>query len=220
MARKISFEVLIRTAFLGAIPKRGKHPTKTELARRLGVSRSTVRRWLNDESKPAPITLDRMEKTLRKEYKRVRSISDRSNRAERATPPPMAIPFAGRRMMIKERDIYGEETGRKILSEWVNYPVFDYDRRAVFDLLRGLRDSGAVVQFIYRVPRGGTSLGGREYKGGGRSSTGPLKLSEDMGDAELYENTLLAFDDAPGLRLLYVAVVDIVPAPKKPRKRS
>lgn len=210
MAKRLSFEVLIRTALLGAIPPGKEKANQSELARRLGVSRRTVGRWLNDEAKPSPRTLERIEGTLRAEYKRVTAATRRINRHFKADPPPMAIPFAGERRMVRERDMYGKETGKEFASDWVNYDVGDYDIKAIFDLLRGLRERGSAIQIVYRVPKGGTSLGGREYKGGGRASTTPQEINPEWSDSELWERTIGPLHDHPGakLRVLYIAVLE------------
>jgi transcriptional regulator with XRE-family HTH domain len=213
MRRKLTFEVLIRTAFQGAISKKEKakaepKPTKAELARRLGVSARTVSRWLNDEAKPSPETMQRIDKTLRKEYKRVRDTADRINRHFDARPPRMAIPIAGERRMLHKYDRYGKDTGELEASDWVNYDVRTYDVQTIFDMLRGLKEKRRVIQLIYKIPKGGTSLGGKEYEGGGRSSTEITRLNPSWGDAELWERTLGPLQDNR-LKLLYVAVLDV-----------
>jgi hypothetical protein len=38
-------------------------------------------------------------------------------------------------------------------------------------ILRWLRDRDRIVRVIYKIPKGGTSLGGRDYLKGGQSST-------------------------------------------------
>jgi transcriptional regulator with XRE-family HTH domain len=211
--RKLTFEVLIRTAFQGAISKKEAtkkepKPSKAELGRRLGVSAKTVSRWLADESKPDPKTMQRIEQSLHKEYKRVSSEAKRINRHFDARPPEMAIPIVGERRMLKERDSMGRDTGREVPSDWVNYDVRTYDVQTIFDLMRGLRDKRAIIQLIYKIPRGGTSLGGKEYKGGGRSTTEIIRLNRSWGDAELWENTIGPLQDNR-LTLLYVGVIDL-----------
>lgn len=111
--------------------------------------------------------------------------------------------------MLHKRDKYGEKTGEVVPSDWVNYNVADYDMKAVFDFVRGLRDRSDIVQLIYKVPRGGTSLGGREYRGTARASTTPERLNPDWSDQELWERTLGALWEHSGkpLHLLYVAVL-------------
>jgi len=210
MAKRLSFEVLIRTALLGAVPDGGKAPTKTELSKRLGVSRRTVGRWLNGESKPRVDYAGRIDKVLRTEYKRVRAAAKRINRHFDAEPPEQLIPIAGERRTIAERDAYGDATGRMIASDWVNYDMSGYDIRAMFDFLRGLRALERVIQIIYSIPAGGTSLGGREYRGSSRGATSPIQLHSEMGDAELWEETLGPIGDHQGkaLRVLFVAVLE------------
>jgi hypothetical protein len=92
----------------------------------------------------------------------------------------------------------------------VNYDVSTLDVRALFDFLRGLREQEARIQIIYKVPKGGTSLGGRDYPKGGRANTGSVDLSEDMTDSDLWDETMGPLHEHPGkpLRILHIAVLE------------
>lgn len=210
MARKLSFEVLIRSAYQSAVPKGRTEPTKRELARILGVSPRTVGRWLADESKPRADTLERLRPTLQKQHAKSRRVAERLNRKADADPPFTQIPVAGVRKMIAERDIEGNKTGREYSSDWVNYDVSTLDTRALFDFLRGLAERGAKVQIVYKVPKGGTSLGGRDYPNGGQASTGAVDLDPEMGDSALWDETLGPLHEHPGkpLRTVWIAVLE------------
>ena len=209
MAKRLTFDVLIRTAFQGAVRKGTDYPTKSELARRLGVSRSSVTRWLAG-GVPSDATRQRIGSALRRDYQRVKRTAERINRRAKAAPPEQAIPIAGKRTMINERDRYGDETGRQIPSDWVNYDVSTYDVQTIFDFLRGMAKMRRGIQIVYRVPAGGTSLGGREYTKTGRAATSPIELHPSMTDMQLWQETLAPFHEHPGkpLRVLFVAALE------------
>lgn len=211
MARKLSFDVLLRTALVDSRNARTGDVSKSELARRLGVSRSSITRWLEGKE-PKAETLERIRAPLQKTYTRVRERATAQNRRVKAKLPPMAIPFQAKRQKIKDRDPITRKVipGKFIYSDWLNIDVQHYTIDAIFDLLRSLRDASEIIQIVYRVPRGGTSLGGREYRAGGNSATSMQQITPRLGDAELWERTLGAIydhKDKKKLAIRYVAVL-------------
>jgi len=210
VAKRLTFDVLIRSAFQAAVRPGVPHPSQRELARRLGVSPRSVGRWLHDVFKPRASTLERISPALEREHKIARDTAKKINRRAEARPPRTEIPIAGERRWLTEYGAEGEKTGFLYSSDWVNYDVSTYDLRAIFDFLRGMRDIEATVQIVYQIAEGSAYV-----TVSGRASTTPVELYSELSDDELWEETM---DRTNGGRALFVAALE--PQRKKRRKRA
>lgn len=197
---KLTLDVALRTALIDN--------TQRGLARKLGVSPRTVGRWLRGESKPRePGRVMRKVSPMHYSIRRkIEAENATYTGADKIKAPQTAVPVLGHRAEINARDEYGRPTGEKILSDWVNFNVSRMDVRAQFDVLRALRERGAIVQLVYDVPAGGTSLGGREYARKSRAATGLIQLSRGMSDSELWEDTLAPLFNK-GLKVRYIGEI-------------
>lgn len=140
--------------------------TQKQIAEKLGVSVRTVRRWKNENVQPArPETLE----AIRKTAETVRRTLAREARKARAPLPKVAVPPKTAR--IQRLDPTDPKLVRRIDSDTVSYDVRGMSMQDIRAILRWLRDRDRIVRVIYKIPKGGTSLGGRDYLKGGQSST-------------------------------------------------
>jgi hypothetical protein len=149
-------------------------------------------------------------------YHHIRRVIEQGNATytgpDKITPPRTAIPIAGERREIAERDGFGRPTGNKRLSDWVNYDVKYLGVDAIFDAIRDIRDRaparGATVQIIYRVRTNHYSPYRRHAVSAAENEATKLKLVlPDMTDGELWSHTLGPLV-AAGAHILYIAVVE------------
>lgn len=177
--------------------------TQREAAAFLGVSERTIRRWKNEGVQPsrqhAPV-LSQGAARARK------SIRDSARKIPTITPVPrIPVPPRVTRRTIHVRDIRGQPTGQMRLSDWASYDVRDMENTDIHVLLKWARDRNAVIQITYHVPKGGTSLGGRELREGGNASTSLIDLT-GMNDVDLWEEIEHVTHIAKGANRRIIAV--------------
>jgi transcriptional regulator with XRE-family HTH domain len=179
--------------------------SQREAAQRIGVSERTIRRWKNEGVEPVN---EFIALSLRDEFGTVkRAIKRRNLRETRGYEPiETEVPLLAERQLLQQRDKFGELTGERYDSDWVNYNVSRLDNKDILDALKLLRDRGETVQIIYRIPPGGTSPGGRTFPKGGRGSTGAEDLTGRT-DFELWHD-LLAPIVQRNLRVKWIGVID------------
>lgn len=173
--------------------------TQREIAARLGVSVRTVRRWKNEGVEPrrAPETLARETTNVHRQLRRA------ANKA-RAPLPRVPVPPKVRR--VQRLDPSDPKLVRRIASDTVSYDVRNMSESDVRRVLRYLRDTGRIVRLIYKIPKGGTSLGGRDYPKGGQAST---DWEADFGDFENDDiDAMMQNVYANSRRLMYIMVID------------
>jgi transcriptional regulator with XRE-family HTH domain len=149
--------------------------TQKQLAARIGVGERTIRRWLTGTTEPAPHMIF-ARYALQDEFKSVRrAIRTRTKReAPNAHPPEVQIPLLGERRMLVQYDEHGKDTGGRYESDWVNYNVSALPVREVFDILQELRNRGATIQIIFKVPP--YPGGNRWLSAGSHAATGTFSL--------------------------------------------
>jgi transcriptional regulator with XRE-family HTH domain len=140
--------------------------TQKQIAEKLGVSTRTVRRWKNENVQPARV---QTEAKLRSLAASVRKTLQAQARKARAPLPNVPVPPKARRVL--RLDPSDPKLVRRIDSDTVSYDVRGMSMQDIRAILRWLRDRDRIVRVIYKIPKGGTSLGGRDYLKGGQSST-------------------------------------------------
>jgi transcriptional regulator with XRE-family HTH domain len=199
-----------------------------EIAKRLGVSERTVRRWKSGESKPREDNRAKLQRVFRSEAASVRAAQARDHAKHRKSVAPEKLPIVlrGTRRMLKERRIDRKtgrmvETGREVESSWVNYSVRGFNLRELHALLIPLWKAGRVVQLIYEIPRGARYPVGKDGKAPGlttrkktRTATEPEALWLMRSEEELLQWLMQYVSPEPGpksLRPLFLAVDDNKP---------
>jgi len=185
--------------------------TQAEVARMLNASVRSVRRWKNEGVKPKRV------ETVRAVYQaanNARKSLQRQARKERAPLPRVAVPPRVKR--VTRIDPSDPRARRRISSDTVAYDVRNMTVDQIRAILRYLRDTARIVRIIYRVPIGGTSIGGRDARGrkktgrvypkGGNAST-EWERDFDM-RSNAYIDELLSDVFAEHRRALYIMVVD------------
>lgn len=180
--------------------------TMAEAAQAIGVSVRTLRRWKNEGKEPGDADTRRklVQASTRERAKILRAGRTGSDRY--VVPP---VPVAPPTHRVLWRDWNDPSGKRKIISDTIAHDIRNMTISDVQKLLRYYADRGAEIRFVYRVPIGGTSLGGKEYLKGGNASTMWKVLLPSMS-----EDRLLSFiyDLHPsgitsqGRRLLYMMV--------------
>ncbi len=202
--------------------------TQKEIARALGISERTVRRWKNEGVEPnrairrVQRAEGKLQRSFEREHKRVAEKLRRDRRKHRGAPriekKLRVIPPGTRRQLRVYRR--GRDTGKFRPSEWIGYKVEALNFREIFEVVRALRDEGHVVQLIYRIPKGSrypddkNGRPGRVVKESTRAVSPPLDLS-NLDDNDLTEFLLRYVDAEPtpkSRKLIYVSALD-----KKPR---
>lgn len=168
MARKFSARERVLTVLRGR--------TQKEAAKILRVSPRTIRRWKNEDVRPSNDYDKRLSRVAARERDRIRR--DYKDRGE-DLPPGGYIPEGHRRRL--KNYVRGKPDGTYRDSEWLNYNVAEMTLQEILDLIKWGRDQGyTALQVIYHVPKGGTSLGGREYKKAGNAMTVPEDLTAEF----------------------------------------
>lgn len=133
--------------------------TQKEAAVIVGVSERTIRRWKNEGVKP---TLQHFD-SLKLESIKIRQ------KARRQGAPNVAIPPR----VIKRKDsLYLQVSKEK--------------QKEQFNILKALRQQQGLVRFVIKVPKGGSSPGGREYGKVGYFSSPWYDLTART-DSDLFE---------------------------------
>jgi transposase len=201
--------------------------TQKQIAKQLGVSDRTIRRWKNEGVKPAVAlpeirgSLYNLQASFERERKRLTKMLREDRRKHPGAPKldkVLRILPPGHRRKLREYKA-GRETGKKRDSEWINYDTAKLDFDEIFQLVQALRDEGRIVQLIYHIPKGARyprdSRGrvGKPVSKPVRVGTPPLDLS-NMDDGDLQE-FLLRYVDAEytskSRRIVYVSALDFKP---------
>jgi len=175
--------------------------TQKQIAEKLGVSVRTVRRWKNEGVTPHSV---QAQAKLRSLATSVRKTLQTQARKARAPLPQVPVPPKARRVL--RLDPSDPKLVRRIDSDTVSYDVRKMSEDDIRAILQWLRDRDRIVRAIYKIPKGGTSLGGRDYPKGGQSST---DWEADFGmftDAEIdkWMGSMFAFKRS----MLYIMVAD------------
>lgn len=202
--------------------------TQKQIARELGISERTVRRWKNEGVEPnralrrVARAETKLQRSFEREHKRIVEDIRRDRRKHKGAPrieKKVRVLPPGERQQLR---VYraGRDTGQLRTSEWINYRVEALGLKEIFEIVRALRDEGRIVQLIYRIPKGARypddarGKPGRVVKQSTRTGSPPLDLS-NLDDGDLMDFLLRYVDAEPGpksRRILYVSALD-----KKPR---
>jgi len=187
--------------------------TQKALALSLGVSDRSIRKWLNEGVQPteenqrrialaakylrhrikqseARFTATEIEETYNRRTGKTKTKKTRIKKA--IYPLQTRVRVEGQRLLLTD-----PITKRKRLSNNVHYYVYMLPLKHVFELLRAMRDSRQYdyFKFVYKVPKGGTSLGGRELAKATKIATAPEGFfrkggrgqSRALSDSELWD---------------------------------
>lgn len=186
--------------------------TVAKIAKRYGVSERTIRRWKNQGVQPNTVNrrsvVPHILRDKNTEIRRLRAVAKRSG----AVFPDVPVPVVTER--IQRRDALKPDTF--VDSDSVFYHVKGYSARDIFELMRLLRNEKKIVRIIYKVPKGGTSLGGREYAKGGRTSTDWERFYSEFSDDDLFG----LIETVRPERFIYIATLDDKKPLKKKRRRK
>lgn len=177
-----------------------------EVAKLVGVSERSLRRWKNEGVQPRDAgTAQRLTKTAAEARRRVRRAGARG--ADRFVVPNVPVPPITKRIYWRaDTDPPGKRTRR---SDTISHDLRGLTIGDVLALLRYYAVRRGQIRFVYRVPKGGTSLGGREYNKAINASTGWITLTPWLSDDRLLG---MMYDLHPsgttsqGRRLLYLMV--------------
>lgn len=173
--------------------------TQKEIAARLRVSVRTVRRWKNEgvEPRKPPESLTRETANVHRQLRRA---------ANKARAPLPRVPVPPKVARVQRLDPADPKLQRRIASDTVSYDVRNMTESDIRRVLRYLRDTDRIIRMIYKIPRGGTSLGGRDYPKGGQASTDWEADYGEFSNADI--DGLLSQVFANSRRLLYIMVID------------
>lgn len=125
--------------------------TQAQIARKVGRSARTVRRWKSGDAEPSDDALRRLERAARAYREENRRAARRVSRGAQPIPRDVPIPKAERRQLKRYRG--GKDTGECYASDWLNYNVRGYSVGDVIELIESLWDQGAhlrlQVQLIF-----------------------------------------------------------------------
>lgn len=198
--------------------------TQKEVARILGVSDRTVRRWKNESVVP----VERHDAALTHESNRERRrLTIHNKRLSHGKQPAMrdvpVIPVGVRRALKEYKN--GKFTGRFRESEWVNYSVEKLSQRDVFALVGSMRRQFLVVQFIFDANKDDPAATGRfiiDKVGNVRKIRGvsvPQDMSVVESDADVADLIAPYYPPNPR-KLLWFAVHDRKRGFAKRRRRK
>ncbi len=141
--------------------------TQKQVADMYGVSDRAIRHWRDGDRQPRD---DNTRKGIHKDAARVRRKLIREGSYELDVP-----------------------VQTKKIKDTTYYRTRKTNEQLKFDLLKKIRDNGkrnrsrlTLVRFVVRIPKGGTSPGGREFKKGGHYSTSYINI-HGYSDVELWE---------------------------------
>jgi transcriptional regulator with XRE-family HTH domain len=119
--------------------------SQAAIARRLGASVRSVRRWKNEGVTPSDKAASRLARAAADVGRKLRAHNRRISRG-RQPVPDRPLP-RGIRRKLKQYD-QGKDTGRTYEAEWVNYPVRGMGIDDVIAILESLYDKsgGALLQ--------------------------------------------------------------------------
>ena len=151
-------------AYIAGLSEILKTHTQREAALLLGVSDRTIRRWKNEGSTPKLERQERIQVTYKEEIKTRRESKKRR------------IPIKLTRM-IGGSYFYG-------VKGQSNWNIAMLLKSAAENAPKGYPP---LVRFIIRIPKGGTSPGGREFKQGGFYSTAAMTLEHAETDSDFLD---------------------------------
>lgn len=181
--------------------------TMAEAAKAIGVSVRTLRRWKNEGKEPGDADTRRklVQASTRERAKILRAGRTGSDRYE---VPNVPVPPPTQRVRWRDRE---DPTGRRtVRSDTIAHDLRGMTIGDVLRLLRYYADRGAMIRIIYRVPKGGTSQGGREYSRSANASTTWTVLSANADTDKLLSLIYDLHPDgtaAQGRRLLQLMVL-------------
>lgn len=200
--------------------KESRQITQKELAKILGVSDRTLRRWKAGETKPDAANLRKLDRAYRKDAEEAKKFQRRERRKHKA--PALAKPIRASRRMLKERR-YDPRAGRNVPtgnvypSDWINYDVRGWNLREIHGVLVQLwkKAPDGHFQFIYFVPKGARYPSSDPRKPGKimrhslRTATAPVPFYTIESEEELLTLLLRYIPEEPNARtvqMLYLGV--------------
>jgi transposase len=209
--------------------------TQKEIAKRLGVSERTIRRWKNEEKRSPraraavrpSVTVERLlTRESNRERRRIVSHDERLARGRQPVPKQLDVtPIGERRALRNYRQGKWDGTYRE--SAWINYDVSGLKMNTMLAMLRTYIGEDLSVQFIFRAALDEPGISGRVIKdaSGRPAYMRAASAPEYMGDIEDESQLADMLDEnfnRPGRRAMYIAVHDRgrPPVIKNPRKRK
>lgn len=204
-------------------------PTMAQIAREVGVSIRTLRRWKNEGVEPRNAAsakkLVRVASRAQGQTARELTLDKRRHpRAVRFTRKDMPVLPAGHRRQLRR---YGRkkgrvvDTGKTYESSWINYAVHGWNFRELGALVAKIWRSKHPFQFIYDVPAGGSlpksgDKPARRVRRTTRAATAPINPYAFRSEADLMDflNNYIDYEQGKlSRRMVYVAVDDNRPEP-------
>lgn len=230
MSRRSPYSVAARVAVLL------REHTQKEVARQLGVSERTIRRWKNQEKRspsaraairPSHAVEPRLTEASNRERRRIVQHNVRLSHGRQPIPRNVdVLPVGERRSLRNYRQGKWDGTYRE--SAWINYDVSGLNTNTMLQMLSTFSGEDISVQFIFRAALDEPGVSGRVIKDSGgrplylRAASAPEYMGDIEDDSQLADMIDENFN-RPGRRAMYIAVHDRARAPviakRKGRKR-
>lgn len=117
------------------------------LADKIGVSPTTLRRWLKGEQSPSPTNQTRINRLAG---------ARRAAMVKAGYPSLPRIPYGHRRQLKKYRATPSgpKWTGETYESPWINFHIEGFTMREMLDTIDAMRGHNNYIQLIYRIEQG------------------------------------------------------------------
>ena len=215
MPRKSPYSVAARVAVLL------REHTQKEIARQLGVSERTIRRWKNQEKRsptahaairPSVTVESRLTEASNRERRRIVQHNVRLSHGRQPIPRNVdVLPVGERRSLRNYRQGKWDGTYRE--SAWINYDVSGLGMNTMLQMLSTFSGEDISVQFIFRAALDEPGVSGRVIKDSGgrplylRAASAPEYMGDIEDDSQLADMLDENFN-RPGRKPLYIAVHD------------
>lgn len=227
MPRRSPYSVQARVALLL------REHTQKQVARQLGVSERTVRRWKNAEKRsptarravaPSSTVERRITQHANRERRRIVQHNERLSHARQPVPRDVDVLPVGERRSLR---IYkgGKFTGAYRESAWINYNVRGLNPNTMLQMMQTFSGEDLYVQFIFRAALDEPGISGRVIKDASgrplymRAASAPEYMGDIEDDSQLADMLDENFN-RPGRRALYIAVHDLAGKTAKVKRRK